>query len=72
MMLWNTGLAQGNTETNELGYTSGLMRMFLFSECKTLSSPLRTVPVYFGKGSKEKWLESVILMKMCEVSAERK
>jgi len=36
MMLWNTGLAQGNTETNELGYTSGLKRMFLFSECKTL------------------------------------
>jgi len=35
-MLWNTGLAQGNTETNELGYTSGLKRMFLFSECKTL------------------------------------
>jgi len=36
MMLWNTGLAQGNTETNELGYTFGLKRIFLFSECKTL------------------------------------
>ena len=30
MMLWNTGLAQGNTETNELGYSSGLKRIFYF------------------------------------------
>ena len=30
-----------------------------------LSYPPRTVPVYFGKGNKETWLESVILMKMC-------
>ena len=36
MMLWNTGLAQGNTETNELGYNFGLKRVFSFSECKTL------------------------------------
>ena len=30
-----------------------------------LSWPPRTVPVYIGKGSKETWVESVILMKMC-------
>ena len=29
-----------------------------------VSKPPRTVPVYFGKGSKETWLGSVILMKM--------
>ena len=36
MMLWNTGLAQGNTETNELGFNFRLKRVFSFSECKTL------------------------------------
>ena len=36
MMRWNTGLAQGNTETNELGYKSGLKRVLAFSECRTL------------------------------------
>ena len=36
MTRWNTGLAQGNTETNELGYKSGLKRVSAFSECITL------------------------------------
>jgi hypothetical protein len=36
MTRWNTGLAQGNTETNELGYKSGLKRVLAFSECRTL------------------------------------
>jgi hypothetical protein len=36
MTRWNTGLAQGNTETNELGYKSGLKRILAFSECRTL------------------------------------
>ena len=30
-----------------------------------MSQPPRTVPVYFGKGSEETWLESAILMKLC-------
>ena len=49
MTRWNTGLAQGNTETNELGYKSGLKRVLAFSECSI--SPLRasiTMAAYFG------------------------
>jgi len=54
MMLWNTGLAQGNTETNELGYTSGLKRMFLFSECKTLPDFASITIAAYGAANPQK------------------
>ena len=53
-MLWNTGLAQGNTETNELGYTSGLKRMFLFSECKTLPDFASITIATYGAANPQK------------------
>ena len=53
-MLWNTGLAQGNTETNELGYTSGLKRMFLFSECKTLPDFASITIAAYGAANPQK------------------
>ena len=54
MMLWNTGLAQGNTETNELGYTSGLKRIFLFSECKTLPDFASITIAAYGAANPQK------------------
>ena len=54
IMLWNTGLAQGNTETNELGYTSGLKRMFLFSECKTLPDFASITSAAYGAANPQK------------------
>ena len=49
--------------------TSQMTDREFFESIKTpraeMSQPPRTVPVYFGKGSKETWLGSDILMKMC-------
>lgn len=53
-MLWNTGLAQGNTETNELGYISEFKRVFSFSECKTLPDFASITIAAYGAANPQK------------------
>ena len=54
MMLWNTGLEQGNTEKNELGYNFGLKRVFAFSECKTLPDFASITIAAYGAANPQK------------------
>jgi len=53
-MLWNTGLAQGNTETNELGFNFRLKRVFAFSECKTLPDFASITIAAYGAANPQK------------------
>lgn len=54
MTRWNTGLAQGNTETNELGYISEFKRVFSFSECKTLPDFTSITIAAYGAANPQK------------------
>ena len=54
MMVWNTGLAQGNTETNELGFNFRLKRVFSFSECKTLPDFASITIAAYGAANPQK------------------